>query len=834
MAAVAEGSFQAAEEAPFPVDAEAVMAEAQPEEAEPMDERSLSPPMVDGLLTVAEEGEEVEYVYEDQDELRWSALAQTVPNAPAVEPGSMRLTGSFQGTATTSTHQLDLAVGLDVEMPSEVAAEAMRQLEARSRSASPEARRLTDGQAPFKRVEQPDESRTMWSTLADFFRRDAQEGLRRAQAAAAPRRALPDLQLKLEDVSTYKQEKHQLGLDLEASQGQVAQLEAQLLALEGERDDLQCQLDLLAQEHAQQVSHIDGLRKQGERCLSSNEELSSQLDEREAEIRRLESQLASASQAAEAAKASVSEDHTARERLEDALAVARESSEALTEENKLLKARVGELTECAASLQEEIHALERAGEAGVAGQAGGAGVAVATSPCPATPPREVEAEAEETASARSPPSSPAVKLRGLTDRVEALVAEREELKARLADAQADAGAAGALRARTDELEASVRELSRAAAEAEALRLEDPEKCQLREELRGLREGCATLQAERDRALQAAAKACAQQSVVQSQLDEAVSAASQAQLGGAAIEEREHVLRAELENLRRESTDLLTTEAAEFQRQKAAWQGDLEQARAEHAQARGDLAAALASKAAADAMASQAETSATTLQKEHNELLARASAREDKVRELSQQLQSAQAQLSGASARGEELAKELGVVRGQIMVAESAAAAESLTEIAELKRRHKDHEVQAAESLRDMEMRLQVETARREAAEREVAKTAAQNRYLEEEVRDLRGRAASRQEKLPTPEQLPTEDQRRATMRPTLPKPSAKRASYIYTTVRPLDFPGSPASSSADTSIGTWSWPATASDVASPVWTDGSVVSSPASSNGGTI
>jgi len=460
MAAVAEGSFQAAEEAPFPVDAEAVMAEAQPEE----------------------------------DELRWSALTQ-VMQLPAEEPGTMRLMGNFQGTATTSTHQLDLGVGLDVEMPSAVAAEVMRLLEARCHSASTVAQRLTDGRTrpdptrpdPTRPnrpqlVEQPD-AQTLLSKLASFFDKDAQQDPHRAQA---------DLRLKVMDVATYKQLRHRLRLDLEASQ------------------------------------------------------------------------------------------------------------------------------------------------------------------------------------------------------------------------------------------------------------------------------------------------------------------------------------------------------QELQRQKAALHKDLEQVRAEHAQAREELAAALAGKAAADTLASQVEASAQTLQKEHNELLARASAREDKVRELSQQLQSAQAQLSGASARGEELAKELGVVRGQIMVAESAAAAESLTEIAELKRRHKDHEVQAAESLRDMEMRLQVETARREAAEREVAKTAAQNRYLEEEVRDLRGRAASRQEKLPTPEQLPTEDQRRATMRPTLPKPSAKRASYIYTTVRPLDFPGSPASSSADTSIGTWSWPATASDVASPVWTDGSVVSSPASSNGGTI
>mmetsp|Transcript_84184 Transcript_84184/g.261864 ORF Transcript_84184/g.261864 Transcript_84184/m.261864 type:complete len:656 (-) Transcript_84184:62-2029(-) len=252
---------------------------------------------------------------------------------------------------------------------------------------------------------------------------------------------------------------------------------------------------------------------------------------------------------------------------------------------------------------------------------------------------------------------------------------------------------------------------------------------------------------------------------------------------------------------------------ELQRQKAALHKDLEQVRAEHAQAREELAAALAGKAAADTLASQVEASAQTLQKEHNELLARAGAlsaltqsREDEVRELSQQLLCAQEKLSSVSAQGAELANELVVVRGQAMAEESAAAearglhlealqstADSRAEIAELKLRHKDHEVQAVESVRDMELRLQAATARCEAAEREVCttndkvqlaleerdrarkelreerqaglgssakvqdelhtsrqgelKTAAQNRHLEAEVAKLRAKAASLQEEL---------------------------------------------------------------------------------------
>lgn len=83
--------------------------------------------------------------YQDPDDLRWEQLAE-MGNESIVPAGFMRLQGSFSGTATTHTHQIDLALGLDVEMPSEVAADAMKQLTAGSSDGGPIRCRLADSQ----------------------------------------------------------------------------------------------------------------------------------------------------------------------------------------------------------------------------------------------------------------------------------------------------------------------------------------------------------------------------------------------------------------------------------------------------------------------------------------------------------------------------------------------------------------------------------------------------------------------------------------------------------------------------------------------------------------
>ncbi|CAE7344245.1 unnamed protein product, partial [Symbiodinium natans] len=67
--------------------------------------------------------------YADPDADRWAQLAETGAQPPPdVSKGNLRLQGSFSGKATTHSHQMDVNVGVDFEMPSKVAAKTMKQL----------------------------------------------------------------------------------------------------------------------------------------------------------------------------------------------------------------------------------------------------------------------------------------------------------------------------------------------------------------------------------------------------------------------------------------------------------------------------------------------------------------------------------------------------------------------------------------------------------------------------------------------------------------------------------------------------------------------------------
>lgn len=164
-----------------------------------------------------------------------SALAETsVEEAGDVAPGNVRFQGSFQGVATTHTHQFDLSMGLDVELPSELAAEAMRQIADHCQPSPP---MLTRNPAT-------PEPRSIFGSLYDFFRRDARD----SQCNKLSGVNLPPgsgLTLKLED---EQQRRLQLNDQLQTSQGRASQLEAQLIAILTERDQLAAQVETLLED----------------------------------------------------------------------------------------------------------------------------------------------------------------------------------------------------------------------------------------------------------------------------------------------------------------------------------------------------------------------------------------------------------------------------------------------------------------------------------------------------------------------------------------------------------------------------------------------------------
>eukprot|EP00449_Zooxanthella_nutricula_P056922 CAMPEP_0198579844 /NCGR_PEP_ID=MMETSP1462-20131121/122082_1 /TAXON_ID=1333877 /ORGANISM="Brandtodinium nutriculum, Strain RCC3387" /LENGTH=271 /DNA_ID=CAMNT_0044311179 /DNA_START=18 /DNA_END=830 /DNA_ORIENTATION=- len=226
-------------------------------------------------------------------------------DVPIVAPGSMRLQGSFEGTATTSTHQLELAVGLDLEMPSQIAAEAMRQMAARSRSASPLGdRRLlaSSGLPPDSIAERP----SIFSSLASFFRRDAKQ----AQQDSQGKLALPGLSIKLdenpevakleESCSQLEDERGRLAFELSMYQSQVVELQDQVDALTCERDEVVGKLDEVQRNMDTTNLHVEGLRRQADVSLNSSADLGAQLRAKECEVRELQERLDDAIQQARA------------------------------------------------------------------------------------------------------------------------------------------------------------------------------------------------------------------------------------------------------------------------------------------------------------------------------------------------------------------------------------------------------------------------------------------------------------------------------------------------------------------------------------------------------
>eukprot|EP00747_Dinoflagellata_sp_TGD_P049569 gnl/TRDRNA2_/TRDRNA2_146259_c1_seq3.p1 gnl/TRDRNA2_/TRDRNA2_146259_c1~~gnl/TRDRNA2_/TRDRNA2_146259_c1_seq3.p1 ORF type:complete len:823 (-),score=233.96 gnl/TRDRNA2_/TRDRNA2_146259_c1_seq3:674-2968(-) len=251
-----------------------------------------------------------------------------------VDLGQMRLQGTFQGVATTHTHQLDLEVGLDVEMPSDMAAEAMKQIANRSRSRSREPAMLKDASP------EP----TMWRSLADFFRRDA----RKAEQT--------ELQLKLKD---HTHESKTLAHKLDCQRNTSLALEAQLIATEEEKQVLVQQLKLVTEERDGHLAHIEELKQQGTLFLETNEGASKQLADRDQQLSELETKLADSVRALQEHQAKHLAEKSKRETAEAETAAGRTSLQALQEKHDTLNAEVEELRVHTSGLQAQLQVLSK-------------------------------------------------------------------------------------------------------------------------------------------------------------------------------------------------------------------------------------------------------------------------------------------------------------------------------------------------------------------------------------------------------------------------------------------------------------------------------------------
>eukprot|EP00931_Biecheleriopsis_adriatica_P055615 TRINITY_DN32923_c0_g1_i2.p1 TRINITY_DN32923_c0_g1~~TRINITY_DN32923_c0_g1_i2.p1 ORF type:complete len:1133 (-),score=356.04 TRINITY_DN32923_c0_g1_i2:37-3378(-) len=281
--------------------------------------------------------------YADPDAERWAALAEmghgTVA-VPDVQKGNMRLQGTFSGTATTHTHQMDVAVGLDVEMPSQVAASAIKQLTDAGMDFPSET------QEALQQVAQG-EKKSLFGTLVDYFRSDAKE----AEQPDIPSLIMSGMQLKLEDVeAAYEQQKQQLVSELDAARHQAEGLEGHLASIQEERDELVRKLEAPdAKVLSQRIEQLEGQLAQKEA------EMAAKVDD-------LQSQLRQSQAEAEAKSSSLSKELAARERLQSMMDEAHGTMEALSKQNADLQAELGDVKASSAGLAAQLQSLQEAKE----------------------------------------------------------------------------------------------------------------------------------------------------------------------------------------------------------------------------------------------------------------------------------------------------------------------------------------------------------------------------------------------------------------------------------------------------------------------------------------
>ncbi|CAK9102544.1 unnamed protein product [Durusdinium trenchii] len=270
---------------------------------------------------VAEPDQCDELCYVDPDAERWAQLAEVAQmDVPDVKKGKMRLQGSFQGTATTHTHQMDLNIGVNMEMPSKVAAKTMKQLS-------------DSGLVPQEAQEALESERRssgVFGALADYFRKDSQDA-----TADVSSMIMNSMQMKLDDVhATYEAQQEELRQALDEAKSEVHQMTKKVKQLEEENQ-------ILESRSRQDSGKLNGNDKEAElealrgQLSAKDAELSAKAKELEAASIRRKEDLEDQAQAAK--------DLAALNRLEKALHQAHARLEALEQEKLLLQGELNEL-----------------------------------------------------------------------------------------------------------------------------------------------------------------------------------------------------------------------------------------------------------------------------------------------------------------------------------------------------------------------------------------------------------------------------------------------------------------------------------------------------------
>ena len=265
-----------------------------------------------------------ELCYVDADAERWAQLAEVAQtDVPDVAKGKLRLQGSFQGTATTHTHQMDLNIGVNMEMPSKVAAKTMKQLS-------------DSGLVPTEAQEALDSKRRgVFGALADYFRKDAQDATPDVSSMI-----MNSMQMKLDDVHA---------------------------AYEAQQQELQQALDAARTEAHNMSQRVKELEKDSKPKPTNGdankelEELKSRLAVQDAEVAvkatELENAVNSHRAEMEEQQRQAAKDFAALNRLEKALIEAHTSLEALEQEKASLHSELNELKASHARACGELESL---------------------------------------------------------------------------------------------------------------------------------------------------------------------------------------------------------------------------------------------------------------------------------------------------------------------------------------------------------------------------------------------------------------------------------------------------------------------------------------------
>lgn len=277
-----------------------------------------------------------ELCYVDADAERWAQLAEVAQtDVPDVAKGKLRLQGSFQGTATTHTHQMDLRVGVNMEMPSKVAAKTMKQLS-------------DSGLVPTEAQEALDSKRRgVFGALADYFRKDSQDA-----APDVSSMIMNGMQMKLDDVhAAYEAQQEELQHALEAARAEANSMRRKLKELQEANEANE------AKEVEQDSKTTNGIDVNKDVL----DELQSRVAIQDAELamkaKELEAAISSYKADMQEQQRQAAKDFAALNRLEAALIEAHGNLEAVEQEKVALNSELNELKASHARACGELESL---------------------------------------------------------------------------------------------------------------------------------------------------------------------------------------------------------------------------------------------------------------------------------------------------------------------------------------------------------------------------------------------------------------------------------------------------------------------------------------------